>query len=146
MDYTIKKVTELTGLSADTLRYYEKEGIVLTKRRENGYRHYDDNDISILKYIVVMKYAGFSLAEIKSVAMMFGLEPNEECGRVVKTLLESKIGELERSIKNYQKIVKLLQASLPMVGCDGTYGGDEKELDGFIGQIFDDIRKGEFIK
>ena len=91
MNYTIKKITELTGLSADTLRYYEKEGIVLTKRRENGYRYYDDNDISILKYIVVMKYAGFSLAEIKSIAMMFGLEPSEECAQTVKSLLESRL-------------------------------------------------------
>jgi len=145
MNYTIKQTTEIIGLPADTLRYYEKEGLVLTKRRENGYRYYDEKDISVLKYIVVMKYAGFSLAEIKSIAMMFGLEPSEECGQIVKTLLESKIDELGRSIRNYQKIVKLMEASLPMVSCEGAFMENEKALDDFIGQIFNDIRKGEFI-
>ena len=146
MSYTIREITGITGLPADTLRYYEKEGIVLAKRRENGYRYYDEKDISVLKYIVVMKYAGFSLAEIKSIAMMFGLEPCEECAQTVKSLLESKIDELGRSIKNYQKIVKLMGASLPIVCNADAYRGDEKALDYFIGQIFDDIRKGEFIK
>ena len=146
LNYTIREITEITGLSADTLRYYEKEGIVLAKRRENGYRFYDENDISVLKYIVVMKYAGFSLAEIKSIAMMFGLEPSDECGQIVKSLLESKIDELGRSIRNYQKVVELMEASLPIVGCADAFRGNEKALDDFIGQIFDDIQKGEFIK
>jgi len=146
MNFTIKEITGITGLSADTLRYYEKEGIVSAKRKENGYRYYDEKDISVLKYIVVMKYAGFSLAEIKSIAMMFGLEPSQECGQIVKSLLESKINELEGSIRNYQKIVKLLETSLPMVGCADAYKDDETALDDFIGQIFNDIRKGDFIK
>ena len=54
MRWTIKQVTEMMGISAELLRYYEKEGIISQNRLENRYRYYDDDDISILKLIIVM--------------------------------------------------------------------------------------------
>ena len=54
MELSISQISEATGLSADTLRYYEKEGILQAKRKENGYRYYDDNDLTDLKYLIVM--------------------------------------------------------------------------------------------
>ena len=66
MDFTVKQIAELTGVTADTLRYYDKEGIVSPKRHENGYRYYDEKDVKALKYLVVLKYAQFSLAEVRS--------------------------------------------------------------------------------
>jgi MerR family Zn(II)-responsive transcriptional regulator of zntA len=146
MDLTLKKITEITGLSADTLRYYEKEGIVFTKRQENGYRYYDESDVTVLKYIVVMKYAGFSLSEIKSIVKLFGREPSEECSGIVKNLLDTKILELKLAIRNYQKIVKLMEASRPLVYCADAFRENEQAMNEFISQIFDDIQKGEFLK
>ena len=52
MGFTIKQAQEITGLSADTLRYYEKESIISAGRGDNGYRYYDELDIGLLKYIV----------------------------------------------------------------------------------------------
>jgi MerR family Zn(II)-responsive transcriptional regulator of zntA len=152
MELSISQISETTGLSADTLRYYEKEGILKTKRRENGYRYYDEKDVTDLKYLIVMKYAGFTLAEIKSLEMTSpganctGTEPNEDCVTAVRTLINSKITELQLAVKNYQKIINLLEASLSIADCPESIGEKSQVLDDFIGQIFEDIQKGEFIK
>jgi MerR family Zn(II)-responsive transcriptional regulator of zntA len=146
MNYSLKQITEITGLSADTLRYYEKEGIVSTKRQNNGYRFFNENDVTILKYIVVMKYAGFSLVDVKKIARLVDFEPGEDCETTIRNLIDTKAAELKSAIRNYQKIIKLLEQSLSIVSCTGALEGNQKAMDEFIGQIFADIQKGEFIK
>ena len=84
MGWTVKQTSEKTGIPADTLRYYDKEGIVSPKRYENGYRQYSDEDVSNLKNIIVMKYAHFSLAEIKAMEKLMTLEPSNNCNEVCK--------------------------------------------------------------
>ena len=142
MDYTIKQAAELTGLSTDTLRYYEKEGVIAPKRRENGHRCYDENDITALKYIVVMKYAHFTLAEIKSMEELQNREPGVRCNEIAKQILNAKFAELNQVILNYQKIAMLFEELLPMVDSSDEYYSNKDRLSTFIEQIFDDISKG----
>jgi DNA-binding transcriptional MerR regulator len=142
MKRTIRQTTAATGLSGDTLRYYEKEGMISPKRHENGYRYYDEHDIMILKNIVVMKYAHFTLAEMKSMEELYTREPNSECNEICKRILNAKIAELKQAIFNYQKIVKLMEALLPMVESSDAYHSNEKRIDEFIDQIFADIQSG----
>jgi len=142
MKWTIKQTTESTGLSADTLRFYEKEGMVSPKRHENGYRYYDERDIMILKNIVVMKYAHFTLAEMKSMEELYAREPNSKCNEIVKRILNAKISELNQAILNYQKIVKLMEAMLPMVESVETYQSNEDRIDEYIDRIFIAIQSG----
>ena len=141
MGWTIKQATKLTGLSADTLRYYEKEGMISPKRHDNGYRYYDERDISILKNIVVMKYAHFTLAEMKSMEALYNNEPCTECNEICKRILNAKISELEQAILNYKKIIELMDTLLPMVDSMEAYLSNEKRIDEFISQIFDDIKR-----
>ena len=142
MKWTIKQATAVTGFSADTLRYYEKEGMLSPKRHENGYRYYDENDIAMLKNVAVMKYAHFSLAEMKSMEELYTREPNTECNEIAKRILSEKIAELNRAILNYRKIVTLLEELLPMLENIDTYLSNENRIDEFIDQIFHDIRNG----
>jgi MerR family Zn(II)-responsive transcriptional regulator of zntA len=152
MELSISQISEETGLSADTLRYYEKEGILVAKRKENGYRYYDESDLTDLKYLIVMKYAGFTLAEIKSLEITDPITNSsaegstEDCATAIKNLITAKISELKLAIKNYQKIAKLLEASLSIVECPESIPEKSKAMDEYIGQIFNDIQKGEFIK
>ena len=140
MGWTVKQVVETTGISADTLRYYDKMGIVSPKRNENGYRYYDETDITNLRYIVVMKYAHFSLAEIKSMVEIFGHEPSQECNDACKDILHTKITALKQTICNYREIVRLMEELLPRINCIDTYLTNECRIDEFIHQIFDGIR------
>jgi len=142
MYWTIKQAMEKTGIPADTLRYYEKEGIISPKRHENRYRYYDENDITILKLIVVMKHTHFSIAEIKSMERLFATEQiyrfNDNC----KNTLNTKIAEINQLICNYQKITHLMEELLAMVGNADLYQKNEIRIAEFIDQIFEDIRRG----
>lgn len=67
MTYSIGEVSEKTGLTAHTLRYYEKEGILNTvNRKQNGLREYTENDIEMLKVITCLKDTGMSISKIKN--------------------------------------------------------------------------------
>lgn len=66
MDYTIKQVSEKTGLSIYALRYYDKEGLLpLIKRSKSGIRKFSDNDIEWLGLICCLKNSGMSIEKIK---------------------------------------------------------------------------------
>jgi len=140
MKFTIKQAAKMTGLSADTLRYYEKEGVISPKRGENGYRYYDENDITALKHIIVMKYAHFTLAEIKSMEELQTREPNSQCNEIAKRILDAKVTELNQAINNYHKIITLMEALLSMAESIDAYRSNENRINEFIEQIFSDIQ------
>ena len=63
--YTIREVSQKTGLSAHTLRYYEKEGLIgSVTRTGGGLRQYTDEDLEILGLICCLKNTGMSLQAI----------------------------------------------------------------------------------
>lgn len=63
--YSIRDVSSRTGLSAHTLRYYEKEGLLTgVERTPGGFRQYTDEDLEALGLICCLKNTGMSLQEI----------------------------------------------------------------------------------
>ena len=63
--YTIREVCEKTGLTAHTLRYYEKEKLLPSVvRSAGGFRQYSDEDMEKLAMICCLKNTGMSLQEI----------------------------------------------------------------------------------
>ena len=63
--YSIRDVSRRTGLSAHTLRYYEKEGLLPpVERSPGGFRQYTDEDLEALGLICCLKNTGMSLNEI----------------------------------------------------------------------------------
>ena len=67
MEYTIKEVTKKYNLSASTLRYYEKEGLLpKIKKNQSNQRVYDDDDLSWLDIIMCMRKTGMTIAYIKN--------------------------------------------------------------------------------
>ena len=63
--YSIQDVSKKTGLSAHTLRYYEKEGILShVERSQGGFRQYSEEDLESLWLICCLKNTGMPLQEI----------------------------------------------------------------------------------
>lgn len=62
--HRIGQVTEALGFTADTLRYYEKIGLLPPVHRHNGIRFYAEKDLSRLQFIKRAQKIGFSLDEI----------------------------------------------------------------------------------
>ena len=62
--YSIQDVSKKTGLSAHTLRYYEKEGLITgVERSQGGFRQYSDEDLEALSLVCCLKNTGMSLEE-----------------------------------------------------------------------------------
>ena len=62
--YHIKEAAELSGVSVKTLHYYDKIGLLVPVKSENGYRTYSQEDLERLQVILYYKYLGFSLDQI----------------------------------------------------------------------------------
>ena len=63
--YSIQEVSKKTGLTAHTLRYYEKEGLISgVERSQGGFRQYTDEDLERLGLIRCLKNTGMSIKEI----------------------------------------------------------------------------------
>ncbi len=63
--YSIQEVSKKTGMTAHTLRYYEKEGLLSgVERTHGGFRQYTDEDLERLGLICCLKNTGMSIQEI----------------------------------------------------------------------------------
>jgi MerR family copper efflux transcriptional regulator len=62
----IGELAAATGLSRDTLRFYEKRGLLLSRRLANGYRDYPPEAVQWLCYLRAAQALGFTLAEIET--------------------------------------------------------------------------------
>lgn len=64
--YSISETGALLNLTAHTLRYYEKEGLLPNiKRTESGIRRYTESDLGVLKVIECLKATGMPIKDIK---------------------------------------------------------------------------------
>lgn len=61
---TIKEVEDLLSVSRSNIRFYEKEGLLKPERKGNNYRDYSEQDIAVLKKILVLRKLGFTVEEI----------------------------------------------------------------------------------
>lgn len=62
--YHIKEAAQLSGVSVKTLHHYDKIGLLVPLKSENGYRTYSQEDLERLQVILYYKYLGFSLEKI----------------------------------------------------------------------------------
>ncbi|CUL31590.1 MerR family transcriptional regulator [Listeria monocytogenes] len=70
MNYTIGAFSKEVELSIDTLRYYEKEKLILPKRNEINRRIYDSSDITWINFIKKLKQTGMPIKDIKEYAKL----------------------------------------------------------------------------
>ena len=95
--HKIGDVVSMTGVSADTLRYYEKIGLLKNiYRNDGGLRLYSDRDISQLNFIKRAQRMNFSLEEIRDLLDM-RTNPQQACVEV-RELTASKLKDVEASL------------------------------------------------
>lgn len=65
MSYSIGQVSKKLGITVDTIRYYDKSGILpFVKKNDIGRREFTDNDIHLMRTIICLKNAGVSVSDI----------------------------------------------------------------------------------
>lgn len=111
----IKGFAEKYLLQADTIRYYEKENLLKPKRRENGYREYDEECEKQIQLIIVLKELGFTLKEIQQLLILRDEAISTSCNNSTVLLLDEKIIKLEGKIQFYQQALKVVQTLKELV-------------------------------
>lgn len=120
---SIGQVAKLAGVGIETIRFYEREGIIKEPpRRDSGYRMYDPEIIGRLRFIKRAQELGFSLKEIAEM-LSLRVKPNQNC-EWVKKKAESKLEEIGRKIADLKRMQKILTevteacvASKPVADC-----------------------------
>ncbi|HEY5825283.1 MAG TPA: MerR family transcriptional regulator [Cyclobacteriaceae bacterium] len=108
----IGEVSKQTGLSKDTIRYYERSGLLKRDkkaRRGNYYKEYSELDLKILFFIQLSKEYGFTLKEIKEFLVEMEKKKNEAFNKV-DLKISKKIGEVEQKITELLKVKDRLMA------------------------------------
>lgn len=104
----IGQVVAELGISADTLRYYEKIGLLVNiQRTQAGIRLYSDGDLSRLKFIKRAQKIGFSLEAIGQL-LEFRQAP-EQAKPQVRTMAEQKLSEIEAHLVELTRLRDELQ-------------------------------------
>jgi len=104
---TIGKVASGAGLSIDTVRYYEREGLLdKPARTASGYRHYQPDAVARLRFIRQAKDLGFSLSEIKEL-LALRVTPGKSCADV-KARAETKIADVEQRMAQLGRMKRAL--------------------------------------
>lgn len=95
----INELSVCTGVNLETIRYYEKQGILPEpKRAANGYRDYDEESVAQLNFIKNCRALGFSLEDIRHLNQLkFGIKDHYQADQLVLNQLaqvEDKIAQL----------------------------------------------------
>lgn len=104
--YRIGELAQLCEIKADTLRFYEKHGLLSpSSRTESGYRIYTESDAERLRFILRAKTVGFTLAEITELLSIELDKANWACADV-KGLVDDKLTHVEAKIAelNYFRV------------------------------------------
>jgi MerR family mercuric resistance operon transcriptional regulator len=104
---TIGQVARLAGVGVETVRFYERSGLLKQpERKASGYRKYGDDVIARLRFVAAAKDLGFSLKEIKEL-LDLRVGPDATCSDV-RDKAQAKIAEVEEKISTLQRMKKSL--------------------------------------
>ncbi|MBB3067415.1 DNA-binding transcriptional MerR regulator [Paenibacillus baekrokdamisoli] len=140
--YSIQEVSRILGMPKDTLRYYDRIGIVSPTRENNRYRKYSEDDIIELMNIQIMQYADLSLEEIRGkfgFRKMKNITP-DYCEEVA-AFLDAKNVEMRKKIAHLEKVSWLLNVAVETLR-DFNSESDHV-LAVIVHEIYKDIRKTE---
>jgi len=120
---TIGKLAKKAGVNIETVRYYERRGLMQKPpRRESGYREYPLEAVKRIKFVRRAKELGFSLKEIMEL-LLLRVDPNTSSSEVKKRAatkiddIEEKIGTLQRMKETLTRLVNRCDGCRPTSEC-----------------------------
>jgi MerR family transcriptional regulator, mercuric resistance operon regulatory protein len=114
---TIGKLSQLTGVNIETIRYYEKIGVVpVPPRTESGRRVYGPTERRILAFVRRSRELGFSLDEVRALLRLGG--PEKASCREVRKIAAHHLDHIRAKISDLRKLERLLEKTVAQ--CTGT--------------------------
>lgn len=107
MSYTTAQAAQKMGISAHTLRFYDKEGLLPNVGRdEHGNRRFTDNDLQWLSLLQCLKNTGMSLKDIKRFA---------KCTTIGNSTIEERLAFFENQTQNVKQQISELKRYLSLL-------------------------------
>ena len=101
MSYTIGRLAETAGVHVETVRYYQRRGLVTMPSRANGgFRRYSTSDVERLRFIKRAQSTGFSLAEIEA---LLTLRESQSCADT-RALATRKLAIVEERLRDLRRL------------------------------------------
>jgi len=123
LEYTIKKLGQLAGVSTRTLRYYDEIGILKPARiSSSGYRIYGQKEIDILQQILFYRELGFNLSDIREILSSPDFDKVKALKEHKKRLIEKR-SQIDLLIKNVEKSIAYTEGRIKM--------SDKEKFEGF---------------
>jgi DNA-binding transcriptional MerR regulator len=113
----IGELAAATGTSTRSLRYYEEQGLLPTRRTANGHREYDESDLRLVREIRGLLSIGFGLAETRPFVecLRAGHASGDACPASV-AVYRRKLAEVEECIDELTSVRDHLRDQLARVG------------------------------
>lgn len=128
----IGEVAARSGLPAKTIRYYEQIGLLApAARKDNGYRAYDEKDVSFLRFIGRARQLGFSLEDVAALLALY--RDRNRSSEQVKQLALKHVAKLDRKIGE----ITAMRAVIADLA-ERCAGGDRPDC-----PILDELESGE---
>lgn len=110
-DLTIGEVARQAGVSVQTVRYYERRGMLPAPRRaESGYRKYPPETVSAIRFVRRAQHLGFTLAEVEELRALRDRRDHQPVHAMAIRRLEGVEQDLRRLAQAKEKLQALLQA------------------------------------
>ncbi len=137
----IKQFAEKFHLTTDTVRYYEKEGLLHPRKQDNGYRVYDPACEQTMKFIIVLRQLGFTLQEIKHLLTLEQKPISTACNEETVQLFSVKIAQIEQQLRFYQHALQSLQLTKTLMA-DGQYEKNQEKIASLIEGMYQNLLEG----
>ncbi|OOF42553.1 MerR family transcriptional regulator [Rodentibacter rarus] len=104
----VNELSKCTGINLETIRYYEKQGILPEpKRAANGYRQYDEESVAQLNFVKNCRTLGFSLEDIRALnSLKFGYTDHYHADQMIL----KQLARVEEKIAQLLEIKRFLQS------------------------------------
>ena len=116
----IGQLAKLADVTPDTIRYYEKQGMMdHGKRTEGGYRLYSEQDLQRLRFIRYAKQLGFTLETIAEL-LSIRVDPEHHTCKESKAIVDSRLHDVESKITELKRMRESLKR-LSRACCGSTH-------------------------
>lgn len=137
----IKQFATKYNLSTDTVRFYEKEGLLHPHKQDNGYRVYDVTCEHTIKFILVLRQLGFTLQEIKQLLALEQKPTSNVCNQQTVQLFSTKITNIEQQLFFYQQALQSLQLTQTLMA-EGKYAENKLVIGSLIEDMYNKLQEG----
>ena len=105
----IGEISKKTSLSRDTIRFYEKKGLIKVDRTDSEWNNYKDYSVETLKALLLIKKTkgfGFTLNEIAELMELFKMDA-ASCN-VMSVKIKEKLSDIDKKIKELKDMKKMI--------------------------------------